>query len=95
MSEQETRRAGVLERVKSGELKQIEAAELLELSYRQTKRLYRRYEETGVAGLVHGNVGRRSNRAKPEKLRKRALKIIAERYQGPGEPLGPHSRSST
>jgi transposase len=89
MSEQETRRAGVLERVKSGELKQIEAAELLELSYRQTKRLYRRYEETGVAGLVHGNVGRRSNRAKPEKLRKRALKIIAERYQGPGEPLGP------
>ena len=50
MSEQETRRAGVLERVKSGELKQIEAAELLELSSRQTKRLYRRYEEAGLPG---------------------------------------------
>ena len=29
MSEQETRRAGVLERVKAGELKQIEAATML------------------------------------------------------------------
>ena len=42
MSEQETRRAGILERVKAGELKQAEAAAMLGLSYRQTKRLYAR-----------------------------------------------------
>lgn len=89
MSEQETRRAGVLERVQTGELTQIEAAEMLELSYRQTKRLYARYQHSGAAGLVHGNAGKRSNRAKPDKLRKRALKIIAEHYQAPGEPFGP------
>lgn len=89
MSERETRRVGVLERVKAGELKQVEAAAMLGLSYRQTKRLYARYQGAGVAGLVHGNAGKRSNRAKPEKLRKRALKIVAERYQGPGERFGP------
>jgi transposase len=89
MSEQETRRAGVMERVKAGELKQVDAAAMLGLSYRQTKRLYARYERSGAAGLVHGNAGKRSNRAKAEKLRNRALKIVAERYQGPGERFGP------
>lgn len=89
MSEQETRRVGVLERVKAGEVSQIEASAMLGLSYRQTKRLFARYRRGGAAGLVHGNAGRRSNRAKPEKLRKRALKIVAERYQGPGERFGP------
>src|SRR5215469_14193565 len=43
----------------------------------------------GATALVHGNAGRRSNRGKPEKLRKRALRIIAEHYQGPGDPFGP------
>lgn len=89
MSEREARRVGVLERVKAGDLKQVDAAAMLGLSYRQTKRLYARYQGAGAAGLVHGNAGQRSNRAKPEKLRKRALKIVAERYQGPGERFGP------
>jgi hypothetical protein len=62
---------GVGSSKKACELKQIEAAELLEPSYRQTKRLYRRYEKAGTAGVAHGKVGRRSNRAKPVKLRKR------------------------
>ncbi len=35
MSEEEVRRAGVLKRVKGGELTQVEAAEMLGLSYRQ------------------------------------------------------------
>jgi transposase len=89
MSDRESRRVGVLERVKAGELKQVEAAAMLGLSYRQTKRLYARYQGAGAVGLVHGNAGKRSNRAKPEKLRRRALKIVAERYQGPGERFGP------
>jgi hypothetical protein len=40
MNERETRRSGVLDRVKAEELSQMEAAEILGLSYRQTKRLY-------------------------------------------------------
>jgi AraC-like DNA-binding protein len=41
MSEEEVRRAGVLKRVKAGELTLVEAAEMLGLSYRQLKRIYK------------------------------------------------------
>ena len=90
MSEEEVRRAGVLQRVGRGELKQSEAAELLGLSYRQTKRLQKRYREQGAQGLVHGNAGRRSHHGKPEGLRKKALEMVRKQYSGaPGERFGP------
>lgn len=90
MSEKEVRRAGVLERVESGELRQTEAAELLRISYRQLKRLYARYRERGAPGLMHGNAGSRSNRAKPVKLRKKAMALVRAHYSGaPGERFGP------
>lgn len=90
MSEREVRRAGVLGRVKAGELSQKEAASILRLSYRQVKRLYRRYEGEGAEGLVHGSAGRRSNHAKSEAFRRKVLKIVREQYGGePGERLGP------
>lgn len=90
MSEEEVRRAGVLSRVERGELKQGRAAELLGVSQRQVKRFYRRYREQGASGLVHGNAGRASNRAKPAKLRKRIIGLISKHYSGgPGERFGP------
>ena len=45
--------AGILSRVKADELTQVEAAEMLGLSYRQTKRLYRRFFERGADGAYH------------------------------------------
>src|SRR2546428_7867053 len=90
MSEREIRRAGVLGRVKAGELSQKEAAAILRMSCRQVKRLYRRYEAEGAQGLVHGNAGRRSNHAKSEAFRRKGLKIVREQYGGkPGGRLGP------
>lgn len=90
MSEEEVRRAGVLKRVKGGELTQVEAAEMLGLSYRQLRRIYVRYRESGAKGLVHRSAGRPSNRAKPPKERERILKIVRREYGGaPGERLGP------
>ena len=43
MSTRELRRAGVLARVAGGTLGLKAAATLMEVSYRQAKRLYRRY----------------------------------------------------
>ena len=63
MSGKELRRAGVLARVKSGELKLGNAAVMMELSYRQTKRLAKRYREEGAQGLKHGSAGRESTRS--------------------------------
>ncbi len=90
MSDEEVRRAGVLRRVKAGELTQVEAAEMLALSYRQVKRLYRRFLEEGAKGLVHRSAGRPSNRARPGKERKRILALVKKHYGGaPGERFGP------
>ena len=63
MSAKELRRGEVLSRVKRGELKLTEAAELLEVSYRQAKRLNKRYRAGGAKAWVHGNVGRAANRS--------------------------------
>ncbi len=86
----ELRRSEVLSRVKRGELKLVEAAELMGVSYRQAKRLKKRYLEGGAKSLAHGNVGRSSNRAKPKEVRERALKLVRVHYSGgPRERFGP------
>src|SRR6266567_4657511 len=82
MSRRELERVGVMGRVASGDLGLGSAAEMLELSYRQTKRLWRRYREAGSAGLKHGNAGRPSNRGKPQKLRRRVLHLLEKKYSG-------------
>ena len=90
MSRRELERVEVLGRVASEDLPLGDAAAMLELSYRQTKRLWRRYREAGSAGLKHGNAGRPSNRGKPGKLRRRVLHLIQKKYSGgAGEPFGP------
>jgi transposase len=77
-------------RVAAAEMSQVEAAERLGLSYRQTKRLYGRYRERGARGLVHGNAGKRSHHGKEEGLRKRVLGLVRKHYSGgPGERFGP------
>jgi transposase len=85
MSSHELERVEVIGRVKSGELKLIDAAVILELSYRQVKRLWQRYREAGGQGLKHGNAGRPSNRRKPLKLRRRVLHLIRKKYSGSEE----------
>ncbi len=90
MSEREVRRAGVFQRVKSRDLKLVEAAEVLGLSYRQAKRQYGRYRQGGSQALVHGNAGRPSHQAQPAKVRRRALALVKKHYGGkPGERFGP------
>src|ERR1700684_2595159 len=82
MSSRELERVGVMGRVDSGALKLKDAAAMLELSYRQAKRLWRRYRQVGGRGLQHGNAGRPSNRSKPLKLRRRVLNLIKKKYSG-------------
>jgi hypothetical protein len=90
MSSKEMRRAGVLERVKSGELKLVNAAVMMGMSYRQSKRLAKRYREGGAKGLQHGSAGRESNRRKPKKFRERVLRLVVKKYSGEeGERFGP------
>jgi transposase len=82
MSTSELRRAGVLARVAAETLTLKSAAVLMEVSYRQAKRLYGRYRATGAKGLKHRSAGRASNRAAPRRLRQRVLALIRAKYSG-------------
>src|SRR6202023_2874294 len=82
MSDEERKRNEVMVRVKKGDLGLRNAAEILGISYRQVKRIRKRYRKQGAKGLVHGNVGRRSNRAKPKKFRERVLRLGRQKYSG-------------
>jgi transposase len=82
MSTRELRRAEVLGRVRSKTLKLVDAAKMLELSYRQTKRLWQRYRGEGSTERKHRSAGRGSNRAKPKKFRRRVLQLVREKYSG-------------
>ena len=85
MSTRELERVEVMGRVSSRELKLKDAAAVLQLSYRQVKRLWRRYREVGRSGLQHGNAGQASHRSKPAKFRRRVLKLIQQEYSGSEE----------
>jgi transposase len=68
--------------VKAATLSLRSAATLMAVSYRQAKRLYRRYGAEGAKGLKHRSAGRPSNRATATKIRQRALALIRAKYGG-------------
>src|SRR5260370_24613429 len=82
MSTRELRRVEVLGRVKGQTLRLVDAAKMLEVSYRQAKRLWQRYREEGAKGLQHRRAGRSSKLAQPEKFRRKVLRLIREKYSG-------------
>jgi transposase len=82
MSGRELRRAGVLARVAAATLTLRSAAVLMEVSYRQAKRLYRRYRAEGACGLQHRSAGRQSNRATAAAKREQALAVVRDKYSG-------------
>lgn len=87
LSRKELRRVEVMGRVKARSLRLREAAELLELSYRQAKRIWARYRAGGAKALQHGNCGRVSNRAYTTKFRAAVLKQVKARYEDFGPTL--------
>ena len=90
MSAKELTRAGVLARVAAGTLSLRSAATVMDVSYRQAKRLYRRYRAEGATGLKHRGAGRRSNAARDEPERAHILALVREKYSGTiDERFGP------
>src|ERR1035437_5765992 len=53
MSRRERDRMTIMVDIKRKELTLVEASQVMDLSYRQTRRVWRRYQTDGDAGLVH------------------------------------------
>jgi transposase len=87
MSQRERERLRVMGMVKGLQITLRKAAELVAVSYRQCKRIYRRYQDEGDKGLVHRSRGRVSNRRKDPILKEKVLKRYRERYEGFGPTL--------
>lgn len=70
LTTKEIRRLEALQALAAGTLRQTEAARILNLSVRQLKRLWRRYQTAGAAGLATARRGRTPNNAlAPQMLR--------------------------
>ncbi len=82
LNQKELSRARVLALVTEGHLLVKEAAGRMGLSARQTRRLLRRYEKAGAAGLAHGNRGRPAANGVAAETRQRILELVKEKYQG-------------
>lgn len=85
MSVKERVRLEVFSRVKRGELSVGRAAAMLQISVRQAKRIRKRYQQKGDAGLVHGLRGRPGNAARTG-LREKVLNICRGEYADFGSP---------
>ena len=65
MSGNERERMTAMEGVTEEELTQVQSAELMGVCYRQSKRIWKRYQADGDAGLVHRLRGKPTARRKP------------------------------
>jgi transposase len=81
MGTKELLRAREMARIKAGEASLGQVATRLKVSRRQARRIWARYKKAGEAGLVHGNLGKASNRRLPADIREAALQAYGEEYQ--------------
>ena len=88
MSWRERERLVILAGVKAQAVTLVAAADLLGVCYRQAKRIWRRYQDEGDAGLVHRLRGQAGGRRKPPSLRRQVLARCADlRYADFGPTL--------
>jgi transposase len=85
LSERELKRHVVLDRLKTGGLSQVDAGRVLGLSTRQVRRLQRRLEVAGPAGLRSARRGRKPNNWIDGEWRAAAL--LREHYRDFGPTL--------
>jgi len=95
-STRELERVEVMGRVAHEGLKLVDAAAMLQLSYRKVKRMWRRYQQVGRQGMKHARAGRPSNpnRGEPMKLGRRVLNLIKKTqekiFRFGGRAIRPH-----
>ena len=76
-----------MQRLKEKRLKQKEAAQMLGISTRQVKRLWRAYRKKGAQGLVRQRRGKPSNHRMDAGVAQQALDLIKEKYEDFGPTL--------
>ena len=89
LNQQEQTRIQVLNSVLEYQLPIAQAAEIMGLSQRHTKRLLAAYRRDGPVALAHGNRGRRPHNAVPEAAAAAAVRLASSYYAG-AKPHSPY-----
>lgn len=87
MGDRDRLRLRVVSAVASGKMLQREAAEALDLTVRQVRRVLQRYKAEGDRGVLHRLRGQRSARRVSDRTRKRAVGLIGAKYKDFGPTL--------
>ena len=87
MSQKEAGRAQALDLLMADKISQIEAAQRMGISVRQTYRLEKRYRAFGLAGLISKKRGRASNRRIEPGILAQAMALIGAHYADFGPTL--------
>lgn len=87
LSRNELRRIEILSRVRDGMLSVKGGSVLMGVSYRQGKRVWRRYRENGDGGVMHQSRGRVSNHRLSEEVKAAMLEGYRQRYSDFGPTL--------
>ena len=87
MTERDSLRESTLTKLVAKLINGTQAAEILQLSTRQVRRLRKRFVKKGVKGILHRSRGMTSTNAVPENTRKEIVKIIQGNYPDFGPTL--------
>ncbi len=80
LSYREIDRIGIIQMAINKRMTQLEAADRLSLSLRQTKRLIQRYRNQGAPGLASNRRGKRSNHVIADAVREQAIILVKKHY---------------
>lgn len=80
MSIKEIDRVAILDRLIKKEITTKEAAPMMQITERHTRRIKARYHKSGARSLTHKLRGRKGNRKVNPKKIKQAIEIVQEKY---------------
>ena len=87
MSGKERHRLELMGRIKRKEITLVKAADLMEIGYRQAKRIWKCFGETGDKSLIHGLRGKPGGRSRTKAFKQKVLTRYEERYRDFGPTL--------
>ena len=82
LTQQEQARLQVLNNLLAGYMTTEQAATLMGVSTRHTRRILAAYRQEGAAAIAHGNRGRRPANATPERMADAVVALARSRYAG-------------
>jgi len=87
MSQKELSIYALITKVEDKRMSQVKASELLNISDRHFRRLWKAYQKEGPSALVSKKRGKPSNNRLPNALYQKAMSLIKEHYEGFGPTL--------